>query len=169
MAFIAAEYEVLCRHLAQAQRRCSAALEQQHRQFIAVQAELLRTRVQLLLRTTEVAWLRADLQALQTATPGGARRRSMGRQIERLTEQVAQLSRSLRLTQALAAATKPCPEGAAAACMTEGDAAQRSVAAAATQAAICQVGCVGQGMALRGENGRCERTGETCVVWDEPQ
>ncbi|WP_345066682.1 hypothetical protein [Acidovorax lacteus] len=169
MAFLATEHEALCRHLAQAQRRCSAALEQQQRQLIAVQVELLRTRVQLLLRTTEAAWLRADLQALQAVTPGGARRRAMGRQIERLTEQVAQLSRSLGLAQALAAVARPCPDGTVAACMTEGEAAQRSVAAAATQAAICQVGCVGQSMALRGENGRCERTGETCVVWDGPQ
>ena len=54
----AAEPLVLLRQLGAAQQRCSAVIATQHRRIEQLEAQLLRTRAALVLRTTALAWAR---------------------------------------------------------------------------------------------------------------
>ncbi|CAN7344183.1 DUF2325 domain-containing protein [Pseudorhodoferax sp. LjRoot39] len=54
----AAEPLVCLRQLGAAQQRCSAVIAAQHRRIEQLEAQLLRTRAALVLRTTALAWAR---------------------------------------------------------------------------------------------------------------
>jgi hypothetical protein len=54
----ATEPLVLLRQLGAAQQRCSAVIAAQHRRIEQLEAQLLRTRAALVLRTTALAWAR---------------------------------------------------------------------------------------------------------------
>lgn len=181
MEFLAAEHAALCRHLAQAQQRCSAALQHQQHALQALQAlqmALWRTRVRLLLRTTEAAWLREDLHALQARVPGRPQRRGTAAHLLTAAGPVAPSDRQAPPVTACASLAPPAREpargpahgagwpqdGGGAGPGPRGSAALQAVAEAAAQAALCQTACVAQAMVWRGADGVCERTGAVCVA-----
>lgn len=53
-----AEHLMPWRQLGAAQQRCSAVISAQHRRIQQLEAQLLRTRAEVVVRTTALAWLR---------------------------------------------------------------------------------------------------------------
>lgn len=155
MQSFAVEHEALCRHLAQAQQRCSAALRQQEQALRTLQGEIWRARVLLLLRTTEALWLRDDLRSVLANLPRWPDSGAWG-------VSVAWQPGHGRFNPAQQWYARTVADGPKA-----HSAALRAVAEAASRAAACQPGCVDQAMAEQRHDGVCGRTGEVCVVWEE--
>jgi hypothetical protein len=66
----AAEHLVSLRQLGAAQQRCSAVIAAQHRRIEQLEAQLLRTRAALVVRTTALGWARQqDVAAIDEHDP----------------------------------------------------------------------------------------------------
>jgi hypothetical protein len=93
------ENAILGRHLASAQERCAQLTSAQAARLEAVDTALMRARADLLARDTQIAQLREQLQAMQSASPDLPARLSLTRDKRDLIEQNQSLRRQLHHSQ----------------------------------------------------------------------
>ena len=95
---IAHEHRVLLREYGRAQARCSTMQAEQVAQadrIAQLEAQLMRTRAQVLIRDTKLALAREELAELAAAAPGLPTRARLARKVEWLSERVQDLMREL--------------------------------------------------------------------------
>ncbi|OBV38615.1 DUF2325 domain-containing protein [Janthinobacterium psychrotolerans] len=92
---IAQEHRALLGAYGRAQARCSTQLDEQTARIAALEAQLMRTQAQVLIRDTKLALLREELAALAAAAPGLPTRARLARRVEWLGERVQDLMREL--------------------------------------------------------------------------
>ncbi|WP_076592940.1 DUF2325 domain-containing protein [Herminiimonas arsenitoxidans] len=97
---MAREHRVLINQYGRVQNRCSELVARQVDQIEALQAELarartevMRLRVEVIVRDTELAYVREDMAALQASIPGLPNRITLARRVESLTEHLHSLMR----------------------------------------------------------------------------
>lgn len=166
MPSIDSEYVALCRQLAQIQQRCSGLVSEQAAQLIALRAEVVRLRGQVIVRDTQLAQVRDELAQWQAGHPGLPRRKAMGLQIQHLVARIASLTRECMRWQQ--AAQRPSAAASSVAARTEqveALAAQPLTAASLAQAdwVICQTGCISHDDYWRVQD-HCRRTGKPCLL-----
>ena len=93
------ENAVLSRELGAAQQRCTNVIADHVRRADAQQAESMRMRAELIGRDTALALARDQLQVLEEAAPGLRSRFELGRENQRLAEQLHELQRTALQTQ----------------------------------------------------------------------
>lgn len=168
------EHRILLRAYADVQARCSALLREQAERMRRMDAQAMRMRAALVLRTTELAWEREDRAALERSVPGLARRLALGRQVAALQERVRLLARELGRN---ALSIGPACGGARHAVRADeyvpvaggevGPGADLAAHLASADLVICQSGCLGHGDYWRVQD-HCRRTGKPCVLVDRP-
>ncbi|HEV8692112.1 MAG TPA: DUF2325 domain-containing protein, partial [Ideonella sp.] len=89
------ENAVLARELGAAQQRCAQQAAEHARRSDAQNAELMRTRAELLGRGTLIAALQEDLAALEAAVPALRSRAELTRQVAQQIERIQDLERAL--------------------------------------------------------------------------
>ena len=92
---IAQEHRVLLGAYARAQARCSAQLAGQAARIMQLEAQLMRTQAQVIMRDTKLALAREELAELAAASPGLPTRVKLARRVEWLGERVQDLMREL--------------------------------------------------------------------------
>ena len=92
---IAHEHRVLMREYGRAQARCSAVQAEQAARIAQLEAQLMRTQAQVVIRDTKLALAREELAELAAATPGLPTRARLARKVEWLSERVQDLMREL--------------------------------------------------------------------------
>lgn len=160
------EYRTLMRAYGEAQLRCSDLLRAQGDEIQRLQAERMRLRAAVVRHETEIAWAREDRDAIDAATPGLPRRRTLARRVEALLARIRELLRDqLRLQP------DPLAELPPVAVPTE---AERAVdlrtletSLAAADLVICQTGCLSHGAYWKVQD-HCRRTGKACVLVEQP-
>ncbi|MES2026726.1 MAG: DUF2325 domain-containing protein [Pseudomonadota bacterium] len=97
---MAREHRVLINQYGRVQNRCSELVARQVDQIEALQAELaraqaevVRLRADVIVRDTELAYVREDMAALEAAIPGLPTRVTLARRVESLTEHLHSLMR----------------------------------------------------------------------------
>lgn len=153
------EHHALMRHYGQTQTRCDALVRAQAAEIERLQGETMRLRAAVIVRDTALAWERAQRsQAVLICMQNLAR--------ERMEWQWQQLRAA---AQSEVASTQG-EECAAAACdCTNAPAEDLALAAGAAAAdlVICQTGCLSHGAYWRVQD-HCRRTGQTCVLVEQP-
>ncbi|WP_312439503.1 DUF2325 domain-containing protein [Janthinobacterium sp.] len=92
---IAQEHRVLLSAYARAQARCSVQLADQAARIAELEAQLMRTQAQIVIRDTKLALVREELAELAAAAPGLPTRVKLARRVEWLSERVQDLMREL--------------------------------------------------------------------------
>lgn len=92
---IAQEHRVLLSAYGRAQARCSDQLAVQSARIAELEAQLMRTRAQVVIRDTKLALAREELAELVAAAPGLPTRVTLARRVEWLGERVQDLMREL--------------------------------------------------------------------------
>ena len=92
---IAQEHRVLLSAYARAQARCSVQLADQAARIAELEAQLMRTQAQIVIRDTQLALVREELAELAAAAPGLPTRVKLARRVEWLSERVQDLMREL--------------------------------------------------------------------------
>jgi len=92
---IAQEHRVLLSAYGRAQARCSTQLAEQAVRIAELEAQLVRTRAQVVIRDTRLALAREELAELAAAAPGLPTRVKLARRVEWLGERVQDLMREL--------------------------------------------------------------------------
>ena len=95
---IAQEHRALLNAYGRAQARCSdhmAVQAAQAARIAALEAQLMRTRAQVVMRDTKLALVREELAELTAAAPGLPTRVKLARRVEWLAERVQELMREL--------------------------------------------------------------------------
>ncbi|AQR71896.1 hypothetical protein BZG29_11200 [Janthinobacterium sp. LM6] len=100
---IAHEHRVLMGEYGRAQARCSAQLAAQAARIAQLESELMRARVQVVIRDTRLALARDELAELAASVPGLPTRVRLARRVEWLGERVQDLMRELLRLQWLPA------------------------------------------------------------------
>lgn len=97
---IVREHSVLLNEYGRVQNRCSELVARQVDQIEALQTELARARAEVvrlradvIVRDTELAYVREDMAALEAAIPGLPTRVTLARRVESLTEHLHSLMR----------------------------------------------------------------------------
>lgn len=103
---IAQEHRVLLSAYARAQARCSTQLTEQAARIAELEAQLMRTQAQVVIRDTKLALVREELAELSAAAPGLPTRVKLARRVEWLSERVQDLMRELLRLQWV-----PAPSG----------------------------------------------------------
>ena len=93
------ENAVLARELGAAQQRCTRQSAEHARQIGQCQAELVRTRAELIGRDTALAQAREQLETLEEAAPGLRGRFELAREGQRQVERIHELQRALLQSQ----------------------------------------------------------------------
>lgn len=104
---IAQEHRVLLSAYARAQARCSAQLAGQAARIAKLEAQLMRTQAQVVIRDTKLALAREELAELAAAAPGLPTRVKLARRVEWLSERVQDLMRELLRLQWMPAPSVP--------------------------------------------------------------
>ncbi|MGK5027566.1 DUF2325 domain-containing protein [Janthinobacterium sp. RB2R34] len=95
---MAQEHRALLNAYGRAQARCSDQLDEQAAQaarIAALEAQLMRTQAQVVIRDTKLALVREELAELAAAAPGLPTRVKLARRVEWLAERVQDLMREL--------------------------------------------------------------------------
>ena len=139
------ENAVLSRELAGAQARCLHQAADFGRRSQAQEAELLRTRGELITRCTELAQAREELQALQQADPALADRLALAQENAALKQRLVDVQRALQAAEQQAERQRRRAEDAVALLTLRppGEAAEPPAPSAAAWLAERAVLCVG--------------------------
>jgi hypothetical protein len=156
------EHQVLMRHYAEAQQRCTALLRSQAEAIEALSAQAVRLRADVILRDTALAWAREDRHLLEAAVPGLPRRVALARQVDVMAGRIQDLLRELPHMRRRNAAAQD------AAAMAADDPPGLEASLRDADLVICQTGCLSHGAYWRVQD-HCARTGKTCVVVERPE
>lgn len=107
------EHAVLLRQYARVQDRCSQLLSRQKDEIEALKTAAVRLRGALIVRETQLAWLREDQQASDALAPTLQKRTAMSRRIDELLARVHSLMRERLHWQWNVALSKSAPTPAA--------------------------------------------------------
>ncbi len=90
---LADEHRVLIAHHGKTQARCSELAMRQADEIEALRGEVMRLRAEVIRRDTQIAYLRADREALEHSIPTLPKRQALARQVSTLIERVQDLMR----------------------------------------------------------------------------
>ncbi|WP_311221228.1 MULTISPECIES: DUF2325 domain-containing protein [unclassified Acidovorax] len=123
------EHRALLAHYGRAQLRCTHLLTMQAREIERLQAEAMQLRARAIIRETELAFAREDIEALAASLPGLPRRKALAKQVEGLAMRMQVLAREVLHWQWRAARGVVATAGpsAAAAAVATADQPPRSV------------------------------------------
>lgn len=168
------------RQYARAQGRCSELLKHQQDEIDALKAAAVRLRATVIVRETQLAWLREDHRASDALMPTLHKRKAMSRRIDELLARIQSLMHErLRWQWRTAISSTPAaidgerPFIATAFQHTAGEweepesALRFEASVAAADLVICQTGCLSHGEYWRVQD-HCRRTGKTCVMVEQP-
>lgn len=96
---VRAEHDALMLEYGRVQRRTSHVIGLQLRTIERLETEIMRLRVAAVLRETELAWAREDLEAVHAAVPGLPKRLVLARRVVMLEARVQDLVRTQRSTR----------------------------------------------------------------------
>lgn len=88
------EHDALMAEYGRVQRRTSQVIGRQLQAIARLETEIMRLRVAVMLRETELAWTREDLETVKAAVPGLPKRLVLARQVSVLEERVRDLLRA---------------------------------------------------------------------------
>lgn len=163
---MAREHKALLSQYGRVQMRCTELVARQAAQIAALQADVIRLRGELVVRDTALAYMREDMVVLQEKIPGLPTRVTLAHRVESLTRRVQDLMRE-RLHRQVSIGDGAAVSHDASAAGRDNEAALEANKAAA-DLVICQTGCVSHDDYWR-EQDQCRRTGEQCVLVEQPQ